>query len=207
MRRRPAASRHGASRQRPAALIAAPPAPLLVRPLLAPSCAAVRHGRYAGRACLSRRALAPPPLRVHRAPPMRSAAEPPAPRRRPVPPRRRAGHGTPPRLAPPAAVRPPHERPNPCTGPQEEELPRRRSSSATPGLDGGGASVRTSDVAAAATALLPLSSAMNGVRHISATCSKPPPRQRKTTENEHRCQSCTVLQLRVSIVSGFVIGG
>jgi len=142
----------------PAVLTAAPPAPLPVHPtLLAPSCAAARHGRYAGRACLSLRALVPPPPHVRRASPLRSAAEPPAPRRRPVPPRRRAGHGTPPWLVPPAAVWLPHERPNPCTGPQEEELPHRHSSSATPGLDGGGASVRASDVAAAATALLPLS--------------------------------------------------
>ncbi|KAG2566671.1 hypothetical protein PVAP13_7NG177717 [Panicum virgatum] len=43
--------------------------------------------------------------------------------------------------------------------------------------------------------------------HLSATCPKPPPRHLKTTENEPGCQSCTVLQLRVSIVAGFVVGG
>jgi len=90
-----------------------------------------------------------------------------------------------------------------------------RGGAAGAGLDGGGASVRALDAAAAATAMLcsapslsqSLPLGMNQVRHVSATCPKLPPHQRKTIKNEHRCQSCTVLQLRVSIMSGFVVGG
>ena len=67
------------------------------------------------------------------------------------------------------------------------------------------------------SALLPPSLFLSESFPLSPGNEPSPPRQRhvsktaatsaQTTENEHRCQSCTVLQLRVSIVSGFVVGG